>query len=146
VARYGGDVTMGSILEELERVGAVSRPDPNSVRLNHSAYIPDASQPEKIDIIATCASDLLNTAIYNIENDNSNARFQRQVIYNAVPISIAKQFQQYSQKKSLSILLDYNRWLAKHINEHPTNSEEPTRRLGVGIYYFESESSSGRNV
>lgn len=145
VARYGGDITMGSIIEELERVGAISWPDQHSVKLSHHAYIPDQSESETVDIIATCASDLLNTAVFNIENDKDNARFQRQVVYHRIPISIAKKFEQYSRKKNLSILLDYNRWLAKHTSSNGQRADEPTRRIGVGIYYFESESDSGRN-
>ena len=144
VARYGGDVTMGSILEELERVGAITWPDQQSVKLSHHAYIPDKSQQDKIDIVATCTSDLLSTAAYNIENDKDNARFQRQVIYHRIPVSIAKQFEQYSRKKNLSILLDYNRWLAKQASSNGPQTDEPTRRIGVGIYYFESESDPGR--
>jgi len=145
VARYGGDVTIGSILEELERVGAISWPDQQSVKLNHHAYIPDQSLPDKIDVVATCTSDLLSTAAFNIETDKDNARFQRQVVYYKVPVSIAKQFEHYSHKKSLSILLDYNRWLARHTNNNVPQSDEPTRRVGVGIYYFESHSDPGRS-
>jgi hypothetical protein len=139
VARYGGDVTMGSILEELQRVGAVAVSDANVVSLSHHAFIPDASVKDKVDILSTCTSDLLNTAAHNLDTDTKQARFQRQVIFYQVPVSIAADFQKYSNKRSLKLLLDYNRWLGEKLNRDSSQSNEATKRIGVGIYYFEND-------
>jgi len=42
------------------------------------------------------------------------------------------QFKKYSDKKSLLLLRDYNRWLEANINK-------PTNRVSIGIYYFEEK-------
>ncbi len=136
-ARYGGDVTVGSILEELQRVGAVTVDGNQTIALCHHAYIPDASRAEKIGIVATCTADLLSTAAHNIENDKDNARFQRQVVYHTIPENVAEEFKNYSHDKSLALLLDYNRWLGKHKNRKGNTGNERTKRIGVGIYHFE---------
>ena len=139
VGRYGGDITYGAILEELQRVGAVKLKADQTVELVHHTYIPDNSQLEKIDIFSTGTSDLITTGIHNIVSDKDNARFQRQVIYYTIPESLAEEFIKYSNEKSNDLLLDYNRWLGRRKKRTDPKPGEATKRLGVGIYYFEND-------
>jgi hypothetical protein len=139
VARYGGDVTSGSILEELVRVGAVVIESGQRVKLVHQTYLPDNSQLEKIDIFSTDTADLLSTGVHNVESDKDNARFQRHVIYYKIPESVAEEFKKYSNKKSNELLLDYNRWLGRNKKRKNPSPGEAIKRLGVGIYYFEND-------
>ncbi len=142
VARYSGDITLGAVLDELERVGVVSRPDKQSLKLNSDGYIPKDSELEKIRIMSICAADLLASAVHNQEQASHDARFQRQVIYNEVPKRVVNEFKKYSDKKSLVLLRDYNRWLEKNTNQRAPKSDEPTSRVGVGIYYFEDQNKN----
>ncbi|MGD8569820.1 MAG: DUF6502 family protein [Gammaproteobacteria bacterium] len=139
VSRYGGDVTSSSILEELLRVGAVTVENNQRVKLTHHTYVPDNNQLEKIDIFSSDAADLLSTGVHNVENDKDNARFQRHVIYYKIPESVAEEFKNYSNKKSNQLLLDYNRWLGRNNKRQNPPPGEATKRLGVGIYYFEND-------
>jgi len=140
VMRYGGDVTSGSILEELQRVNAVRLFNNEFIELIQFSYLPDNNNYlEKMDILSTSTSDLLNTGIHNIYNESNNARFQRQVIYYSIPESLAEEFKKYSDEKSNDLLLDYNRWLGRNKKRKQVQPGEPMKRLGVGIYYFEEE-------
>lgn len=139
VARYSGDITLGAVVDELERIGVVSRPDKRSVKLNSDGYIPKDSELEKVKIMSICAADLLTSAAHNQEQENSEVRFQRQVVYKEVPTQIVSEFKKYSDKKSLVLLRDYNRWLERSTNQLIPKSDEPTSRVGVGIYYFEDQ-------
>ena len=139
VARYGGDVTAGSILEELQRNGAVTIDNDQNVKLVFQTYLPDNNQLEKIDIFSISATDLLSTGIHNVEHDKDNARFQRQVIYYKIPESLAEEFKKFSNEKSNELLLEYNRWLGRHKKRRNPPPGEVTKRLGVGIYYFEND-------
>ena len=139
VGRYGGDVTYGSILEELQRVEAVKVDRNQHIELIHHTYLPDTSKLEKIDIFSTSTSDLLSTGVHNVEHDKDNARFQRQVIYYTIPESLAEEFKNYSNEKSNELLLDYNRWLGRNKKRKNPPPGEATKRLGVGIYYFEND-------
>jgi len=139
VGRYGGDITHGAILEELQRVGAVKLKANQTVELVHHTYIPDDNQMQKIDIFSTSVADLITTGVHNVENNKNNARFQRQVIYYTIPESLAEEFIKYSNEKSSDLLLDYNRWLGRKKKRKSPQPGEATKRLGVGIYYFEND-------
>lgn len=144
VARYSGDITLGAIVNELERVGVVTRLEGQLVKLNNAGYIPQDNELqdnelEKINIMSICVADLLMSAVHNLEQGNHNPRFQRQVVYQEVPQDIVNEFKQYSDQKSLALLRDYSRWLEEHTTQHETELNEPVARVGVGIYYFEKE-------
>jgi len=139
VNRYSGDITARAILDELVRVGAVTKLDSGAVRLNHHGFIPDKSEPAKINIIADHTSDLFDTAVHNLTHEKNDARFQRQVTYTDMPQSVIEEFQKYSHDKSLDLLLDFDRWLAdKKKTVQPEEGEEVSR-VGVGIYYFKND-------
>ena len=48
VARYSGDITLGAILDELIRIGVVSRDSRDRVHLESLGYIPQEDELEKI--------------------------------------------------------------------------------------------------
>ncbi|MGD8940979.1 MAG: DUF6502 family protein [Gammaproteobacteria bacterium] len=139
VARYGGDVTMGAILDELERIKAVTNPTQDTIKLDSQGYIPQQDAEEKINILSMSTADLLGTAVHNLDHEKDEARFQRQVIYRHIPEGVAREFKQYSNEKSLELLLEYNRWLDQHPRRTAPEADEPIKRIGVGIYYFEND-------
>jgi len=143
VSRYSGDITSRAILDELIRVGAVVKPTKDTVELIQEGLIPKKSETEMIDIIAQHNSDLMNTGIYNLTHEAEEARFQRQVTYHEVPESVMEEFKAYSHEKSLSLLKDFDQWLAEHKKSGGNDPNEPKGRVGVGIYYFKDEKEEG---
>ena len=141
VERYSGDITARAILDELMRVGAVVKNEDQTVKLSHHGYVPEGSEPDKIDVLSICVSDLLNTAVHNLNCDKQDARFQRQVAYVDIPEHVIEEFKQYSHDKNLALLLDYNKWLAEKKKKIKPKPGEATGRVGVGVYFFESDES-----
>ena len=146
VARYSGDITIGAIIDELERLGIAKKINSEQIFLNQQGYIPESGEIEKIDILSTCTSDLLSSAVHNIENGKDDGRFQRQLVYKSVPEEIAVEFQEICTKKSSNLLIDLNKWLGdklantdKYAIKATDNSDKTPKRLGLGIYYFENE-------
>jgi len=139
VTRYSGNVTVRAILDELERINAVRISSDGTVELISKGYVPQHDPSKKIDIISSSAADLLETAVFNLDHDNDQARFQRRVVYDFVPEHLVESFKQYSNKKSQDLLLDYNQWLAEHRQQIPADQQGPVKRVGVGIYYFENK-------
>lgn len=139
VARYSGDITARAILDELIRVGAVKKIQNTKVKLMHHGYIPDASLPEKLDVLSTHAHDLLTTGIHNLTQDQKKKRFQRQVTYQGMPQSVIDEFQDYSHDKCLALLLEFDRWLAEKEKNVQAKPGEPIGRVGIGIYYFNND-------
>ena len=140
--RHGGDISYGAVLEELVRTGLAVKNLNDTVTLVHDAYVPDEDLPEQVDIFSTCSADLLQTAVHNLNKENQQPLFQRQVVYYHIPESACREFHEYSRQKSMDLLLDYHRWLKnyeQHISKPATGAN---KRIGVGIYNFENDSSS----
>ena len=139
VARYSGDITSRAILDELLRVGAIDKPDRDKVRLLHHGYIPQQGVGEKFGILSDCVADLLSSGIHNINCEPRQARFQRQVAYTELPLSVIQEFQNYSHERCSALLLELNQWLAQKKQEVHATPDEPKGRAGVGIYYFNND-------
>jgi hypothetical protein len=139
VARYSGDITARAILDELVRVGAVVRIDPDTVHLASAGYIPKKSETEMLQVAGRAATDLLRTATHNIM-DPQHPRFQRQTSCDDLPASLAEEFQRYSHDRCRDLLQEFNVWLAEKSKSVDPQSEEARVRIGVGLYYFQNDS------
>lgn len=143
VARYSGDITLGAILDQLIRVGAVSHNSRDMIRLESLGYVPKGDEIEKIQVMAICAADLLGTAVHNIESGETDRRFQRQVVYPRIHVDQAKAFKEQSAQLSANYLQQLNQLLAKAQDEslERAKNDQSTmpelRRVGFGIYYFD---------
>lgn len=138
VKRYSGDISLGAILDELERLDIVrySR-DENSVALTCQGYIPQQDSPERLETFFSCASTLLHTGVYNLECKAEEPRLQRQLNYRNVSVATAEKFQQYSKEKSAQLLLDCKLWLDKETQKKNFPNTQKFQEIGLGIYYFE---------
>ena len=137
VVRYSGDLTLGSVLDELVRIGAASRRTGDRVRLDRDGYIPQDDELEKIQILATCASDLLDTGAHNIEQGGKDPRLQRQVVYSKMTDVAVDEFRTYSEHESTQLLRRFNKFLSSRKKKNAKS--QGRKRVGLGIYYFENE-------
>ena len=113
VARYSGDITLGAVLDELLRVGLVSRDARDRIRLERLGYVPEDDELEKVRVMAVCAADLLGTAVHNIEKGDADPKFQRQLVYPDVEPAVARAFRERSATLSAEYLQQLNRLLAE---------------------------------
>lgn len=143
VARYSGDITLGAVLDELERVGIVSRSDNDRVKLESQGYIPKDSELQKVQILATCAADLMSTAVHNLEDEKGDARFQRQLVYDNVPADVATDFRRIGEKKAMELLVELNQLLDSANRNHVPANTDKSSRVGMGVYYFENTNKPG---
>ena len=138
VKKYSGDITGGAVLDELIRVGAAQLED-DRVVLRADGYVPEREIEEKIAIAAMSASDLLETLDHNLAGEEASAkRFQRALVYHYITPEIARAFQVVNAEKASVMLAELNRWLADNRNPR-SKGVQAGKRIGVGIYYFESE-------
>lgn len=139
VARYSGDITLGAVLDELVRIGVASQDEDDHIHLESLGYIPQEDELEKIRVMATCAADLLSTAVHNIESGDVDPKFQRQLVYPSVSTKAVEKFRKESAELSANYLQDLNRLLAD--SQKDATDDEGAHRVGFGIYYFESPSN-----
>jgi hypothetical protein len=138
VRRHSGDMPTRAILDELVRVGAVySRPD-GRLDLLTRAYVPQQGAVEKVDMLGTDVADLITTIDHNIRHGAQDPRFQRKVMYHAIPAASLPAFRQLSATQAQALLEGLDAWLAAHDTGAPNPSPDaPAARVGVGVYYFE---------
>jgi len=144
VARYSGDITLGAVVDELERVGVVTRPSKDKVELSSPGYIPHADELEKVEILSVCTADLLNSAVHNLDAEPEDRYFQRQLTYTEVPESMAESFRVEAAARSAQLLEQMQAFFSTQQNaELDTEDEpEPTLRIGLGIYYHDGTAAN----
>ena len=143
VSRYSGDITLGAVLDELERVGVVERPNKDTVVMASYGYIPHSDELEKVHIMSVCTADLLNTAVHNLDAEPLARRFQRQLTYTDVPESIAEEFREVAASRSADLLEYLQEFLSSRTSTLSSEANaEPVYRVGLGIYHHEDKNQT----
>lgn len=140
VKLFSGDVPARAVLDELLRVGAVERMDDGRVRLLTRAYVPGAGEEDKISILGTDVSSLLSTIDHNLRCPPEEARFQRKVAYDNLPVEAVPEFRRLSGEMGQKLLEKLDAWLSAHDRDvNPKVTGTGRFESGIGIYYFENE-------
>ena len=142
VRKYGGDITVAPILDELIRIKAVSLGENDSLELLAEGYMPLSDDIRLLEIMGDSASDLFNTIAYNLGHPK-HPRFQRAVVYSQLSKHSVEEFKLVSHDRCQALLLDLNDWLA-HKLDLDTRLEvtQAQSRVGIGIYYIEDDIDS----
>jgi hypothetical protein len=84
-------------------------------------------------------ADLIDTIDHNLQHGADDPRFQRKVMYAAIPAEALPAFRKLSAAQGQALLEKLDRWLAEHdVAPIAKGGEAPERaRVGLGIYYFE---------
>jgi len=140
VRRFAGDVPPRAVLDELERVGAVSRLRDGRVRALERAYVPHAGDEEKLEILGTDVADLISTIHHNIEKPADRRFFQRKVAYDNLPAEYLKALREIVHRDGQRLLEQLDAEMSHHDRDTSTDSYGSGRkRAMIGIYYFEDD-------
>ncbi|SCK33013.1 hypothetical protein VAR608DRAFT_2910 [Variovorax sp. HW608] len=142
VRRHSGDMPARAVLDELHRVGAVHWHDDQHVQLHARAYVPAGSESDKLGILGQDVAALIATIDHNIQHGAGDPRFQRKVMYDAIPRSDLPAFRKLSATQAQSLLERMDRWLQVRDRVATAGKDDdcagtPRMRIGLGIYYFE---------
>jgi len=139
VKRHSGDMPVRAVLDELLRVGAVARDDAGRIVPLQRAYVPQQGLLEKLGILGRDAADLIDTIDHNLQHGADDPRFQRKVMYHAIPDRDLAAFRRLSAAQAQALLESLDGWLARHdVDDPPGEAPAPRSRVGLGIYYFEA--------
>lgn len=141
VKKYSGDITARTIADELTRIGAISVGANGKLHLESRAYVPTASETDKIILLGTDVADLVETVAYNL-TCAEEPRFQRKVAYTGIPAGEVNTLKASLAETAQATLEDMDRKLASVSSQLSTEQrDKKTTRIGFGIYYFEEEES-----
>ena len=138
VRRFSGDMPARAVLDELVRVGSVTKLDDGRIALVTSSYVPAGDESQKLLIMGTDTEFLLNTLDHNLQPGQNAPFFQRKVYADNVPEEALPAFLQVSAQKAQALLDELDRYLlARDRDENPAVEGTGRMEAGIGIYYFE---------
>ena len=142
VRHFSGDMPVRAVLDELDRVGVIDHLPDGRIRLLSRAYIPVTGEVEKLGILGTDVRDLICTIDNNITREADQRLLQRKVSYDNLPAEILPELRQLSAQKGQVLLEELDSWLSHHDRDNnPSVSGTGRHRAGIGIYYFEEDST-----
>jgi Family of unknown function (DUF6502) len=136
VKRYSGDMPPRAVLDELLRVGSVERQEDGRIQMVTRGYVPQKSAVDKLGILGRDVADLIDTIDHNLQHGDSDPRFQRKVMYSAIPADALPAFRKLSATQGQALLERLDRWLAEH-DVAPISERTQSARVGLGVFYFE---------
>ena len=137
VRRYSGDIPPRAVLDELLRVGTVEKLPDGHIRLVARAYIPRTSDRDKLAILGSDVSDLIDTIDHNLHRADE-PRFQRKLMYDNLSREAAAKFRELSAARAQGLMEYLDSWLSQHDRDVNPAAEGSGRvRAGLGVFYFE---------
>ncbi len=144
VKKYSGDMPARAVADELMRVRAIELTPHDELRLTARGYVPSGSEAEKLQVLGTDTRDLIATIEHNLTHPPEQARFQRKVSYDNVPIESINAFNKLSTRLGQGVLEQLNEWLAERDRDSSPEVQGSGRvRLGLGIYVIEEVIEEG---
>ena len=140
VREHSGDIPPRAILDELIRVGTVSKDEDGKISLVTDGYVPRTGEMGKLHILGTDVQLLLSTIDHNLQQGSLTPRFQRKVSYNNLPVEALTDFRSISAEKSQALLMELDRELSQQDRDlNPDVKGTGRKEAGLGIYYFERD-------
>jgi hypothetical protein len=138
VKRYGGrDVPGRAVLDELGRVGAVTRLRDGRIKLVVRAYVPSVASEESIAILGSDVSDLIATIDHNLSCDPSAGLFQRHVAYDNLPAGAVDEIHANVRRAGQAMLERIDRLMARRDRDaNPKSQGTGRKRAMVGVYFY----------
>lgn len=138
VKRYSGDMPVRAVLDEMERIGAVTRTAEDRVQLKSRSYLPQTDENMKLAILGTDVGQLISTIGFNLDANPEDVRLQRKVSYDNLPEEAITPFRQFSKEQAQLWLEKLDAYLAQYDRDTNPDIEGKGRyTTGIGIYYFE---------
>jgi len=134
VKQYSGDMPVAAMQKVLTSSANIKFTGDNKVRLLSHAYLPSDDPVEKLTILGTDTSQLIETIDFNLTAPEEALRFQRKASNPQVDPESIPEIKQFLQRKGQAFLEEIDLYLAQH-----ESSKDSGVELGVGVFYHESE-------
>lgn len=137
VRQYSGDMPVVAMQKVLIASSNICLTDDGKVRLLSHAYLPSDDPVEKLAILGSDTSQLIETIDYNLTADEENLRFQRKASNPKVATSSIPDIQQFLRRKGQAFLEEIDLYLSQHESD-----KDPTTEISIGVFYHNSEVSN----
>lgn len=142
VKRYAGDVPGITILRELERTGTVKVHNDSAVEVLRRNYRLDAMEPEAIARTGSVLADIGHTVAHNLYRAQTEpSRFEARATNLRTARAALPAYREMVYRECQTFLEKIDAWLTAH--EAPDGDTEPAQRIGLGIYWIQSDDPTG---
>lgn len=134
---YGNDVPARAALDELMRVGVVTKLKGGRIKLLANSYIPDVVA-ETVTRLGSDAADLIGAIDNNLQRDGRPKFFQRKVAYDDIPTESLEALRAAAAGEARPLIERLDRRFAAADRDAGAKPQGAGRaRAMVGVYYFE---------
>ncbi len=133
VKKYSGDMPVAAMQKVLVGSANIKFADDNKVRLLSHAYLPSDDPVEKLIILGTDTSQLVDTIDYNLTAPEAMLRFQRKASNPRVALESIPDIKQFLRHKGQAFLEEIDLYLSQHESD-----DDASTALSIGLYYHES--------
>jgi hypothetical protein len=137
VKRVGGDVPAGAVRAELLAAGGMIELPNGRLRAQKRFYVPAEFGEDLVVGFAFIVSPMLETLSHNLANP-ATAYIQRVAYSDHVPVRQVSAFRTFGHTQAGEFMHSMDQWLAAHEDKGGAVTEDINRRVGVGVFYFES--------
>ncbi|MDH3633687.1 MAG: DUF6502 family protein [Gammaproteobacteria bacterium] len=134
VKLYSGDMPVAAMQKVLLNSANIKFTDDNKVRLLSHAYLPSDDPVEKLAILGTDASQLVDTIDFNLTAPEEALRFQRKASNPKVAPESIPEIKQFLRRKGQAFLEEIDLYLSQHETEDDSSAE-----VSVSVFYHESK-------
>ena len=135
VREYSGDMPVAAMQKVLFGSGNIRFVDDNHLRLISHAYLPADDPVEKLTILGTDTSQLLETIDFNLTAPEAELRFQRKASNSQVARESIPEIKQFMRRRGQAFLEEIDLYLSQH-----ESTDDSVVELSVGLFYHESDS------
>ncbi len=143
VKRYGGDVPGVTIFRELKRTGAIRATNGNKIEVLRRNYRLDTADPDALARAGSVLADIGNTVTHNLYHDAKEpTRFEARATNTNIPSSAMPAYRQFIYRQSQAFLETVDEWLTHHEISDAAAAKTPVQRIGLGMYWIQSDAGS----
>jgi hypothetical protein len=133
VKAYSGDMPVAAMQKVLLAAGNIRFTDDGKVRLMSHAYLPSDDPVEKLVILGTDTSQLIETIDFNLTAAEEELRFQRKASNARVAPEAIPQVKQFLRRRGQAFLEEIDLYLSQHESDDDSAAE-----LSIGLFYHDS--------
>lgn len=139
VKAYSGDQSPLQMLDELQRVGAITQLDDGHIKVLRRGYEPASLSPKMIQRFGETSYDLLTTLAINVRKEAPGSGvFDRAVISNQpMTKEELRGFKEFLKTRGQEMLVELDQWLTMNVSKKDSTKASPeVFNSGVSMLHF----------
>ena len=140
VRQYSGDMPVAAMQKVLTSSGNIRFTDDARLRLLSHAYLPGDDPEEKIAILGSDTSQLIETIEYNLTAAEEDLRFQRKASNPQIDPDAVPAIKRFLRRKGQAFLEEIDLYLSQH-----ESTDDRGVEVSVSVFYHESDDTDQEN-